>query len=179
MIITITGNLGSGKSTVGKFLAKKFGYKHYSIGDFMSEIAEEKGLSLMQLSFEAEKSDWVDKHMDEKQIALGKEEDNFVIDSRLGWHFIPNSFKIFLKTNVDVAAKRIFNDHREDEKENVSLEATKTNIDRRVLSEKKRYKEYYGIEVKNEHFDYVLDTTNISKKEVCKTVLKKVLEHKK
>ena len=89
MIITISGIAGSGKSTVAKLLAKKLNYKHYSIGDFMRQIAKERKLTLLELSKQAEKDNSIDKELDKKQIELGKTKDNFVIDSRLGFHFCP------------------------------------------------------------------------------------------
>ncbi len=72
MIITISGIAGSGKSTVAKLLAKRLGYRHYSIGDFMREMAKERKVSLLELSKEAEKGHSIDKELDEKQRELGK-----------------------------------------------------------------------------------------------------------
>ena len=91
MKITLGGTAGSGKSTAAKLLAKKLGYKHYSMGDFQREIAEEKGISLLELGKLEEKVKSLDEEVDQRQIELGRKEDNFVIDSRLGFHFIPNS----------------------------------------------------------------------------------------
>ena len=54
MIITISGALGSGKSTVAKILVRKFNLKHYSTGDFMREIAAKRGVTLLELSKLAE-----------------------------------------------------------------------------------------------------------------------------
>ena len=52
MIITISGTPGSGKSTVAKMIATKLGFKHYSTGDFMRQMAKERGISLEELSKE-------------------------------------------------------------------------------------------------------------------------------
>ncbi len=172
MKITITGSLGSGKSTIAKILTNKLGVKRYSVGDFMGELAMERGMTLMELSFEAEKNPKIDRILDDKQINFGKKHDNFVLDSRLGWHFIPDSFKIFLKCDIDVAAKRVFNTNREDEKENTSLGVTKKNILRRMRSEKIRYRKYYGIDPYDENnFDLVVDTTSISPDEVIGKIM--------
>ena len=100
MIITISGKPGSGKSTVAELIAKRLSLKHYSIGNFMREIAKEKGISLLELGKIAEKERWVDDELDKRQIELGGREDGFVIDSRLGFHFIPKSVKIFLDVNL-------------------------------------------------------------------------------
>lgn len=110
MIITISGTAGSGKSTVAKLLAKELDLKHYSIGDLMRKIAEERGLTLLELSKKAEESPDIDQELDKSQIELGKKQDNFVIDGRLSFHFIPSSYKVFLKVSDNEAAKRIFNE---------------------------------------------------------------------
>ncbi len=61
MIITISGKAGSGKSTIAKQLAKKLGLKHYSTGDFMRQMAKDKGVSLLELSRIAEKDKSIDQ----------------------------------------------------------------------------------------------------------------------
>jgi len=163
MIITISGMPGSGKSTVAGLVAKKLGIKHYSIGDLMGEIAVEKGISLLELSRIAEKSREIDELLDKKQSNLGNAQDNFVIDSRLGWHFIPGSVKIFLDVDLDTGAKRVYQTKRKDEAENVSLKKTKENILKRIASEKRRYKRYYQLDYfKRANYDYVVDTSHIS-----------------
>ena len=54
MNITITGNLGSGKSTVCKELAK-IDYQIMSTGTIFREIAKERGLSVIELNEEVNK----------------------------------------------------------------------------------------------------------------------------
>ena len=49
MNITITGNLGSGKSSVAKILKEK-GYEYSSTGNVFRQLAMEKGLSVEELS---------------------------------------------------------------------------------------------------------------------------------
>src|SRR3989339_226507 len=145
MIITISGIAGSGKSTAAKLLAKKLNYKHYSVGDFMREIAKEKSITLLELSRQAEKDNSIDKELDKKQIELGKKEDNFVIDSRLGFHFIPKSKKIFLEVDLNEAAKRILKDKREHEQYK-DIQESIEKIKTRIKSEDKRYREYYKVD---------------------------------
>lgn len=181
MIITICGDLGSGKSTVAKILAKELNFKRKSIGDFMGEIALEKGISVMELSKEAETDGGkIDKILDDNQKKLNNSSENIIFDSRLGWHFIPNSFKIYLKVNIDVASKRIFNDKRADEKENTNLEETKKHMILRKQSEKDRYKKYYGIEEYDNpnNFDIVVDTTSISAEEVARKIIEEINKRK-
>ncbi len=174
MIITISGIAGSGKSTVAKLLAKRLGYKHYSIGDLMRKIAKERGISLLELSKLAETDKCIDEELDKKQIELGKTEDNFVIDSRLGFHFIPKSIKVFLEVDISEAAKRILKEKREHETYKDVKESIE-QIKRRMESEDKRYRKYYNVDYrKRENYDIIIDTTSLTPEEVVDEILKRI-----
>ena len=175
MIITISGMLGSGKSTVARALAKRLGYQHKSAGDFMREMAKERGVDLMVLTEEAKHSNVIDQEIDERTIAFGKTQDNFVMDGRMAWKFIPHSFKVFLEVNSDEAARRIFNDRRPEETNNTTLEATKKNIEKRLAAEKERYKKYYGVDhLDHAWYNLVIDTTEITPEEVVEQIVLKL-----
>ena len=174
MKITISGKIGSGKSTIGKFLAKKLGLKHYSTGDFMRQIANEKGKTLLELSKIAENSDEIDRILDERQMSLGETEDDFLIDARLGFYFIPDSIKIFLDVDINEAAKRIYAEKRLDET-NLSLKNTIENIKTRQASEKNRYEKYYRIDVNDKsNFDIWIDTSNKCPEEIVEIILSEI-----
>jgi cytidylate kinase len=159
MIVTVCGMPGSGKSTLAKLLSSKLGYKHYSTGDFWRQIAKDKGLSPLELNKLAEKTNEIDFEIDNMTKKLSETEDNFVMDSRMAWHFIPKSAKILIKIDLQVAAERIFKDKRE-EKENTNISETKKTLEKRMNSEKKRYLQLYGVNyVDEKNFDLVLDST--------------------
>ena len=171
MKITISGTPGSGKSTVGKLLAKRLNYKHFSTGDFMRAMAEERDISLLELSKLAESDKSIDKELDERQIKLGKKENNFIIDSRLGFNFIPDSLKIFLDADLNERARRIFNDQIRKEV-HTDLEDTKKNIKTREESERQRYKEYYKLDPWDKsNYDLILDATSIKPDEVVDQII--------
>ena len=179
MIVTISGMPGSGKSTLAKELAKKFSLKHFSAGEFMREIAKERGISLLDLSKIAEKDKTIDEEIDKRTIALGKEKDNFVIDSRLGWFFIPNSIKIFVSISMKEAARRVYRDTiknlRRDERENTSVKQTLANMKKRQVSETKRYKQLYGVNyLDKKNFDIVVNSTRTTKKEKFEKTVKAI-----
>ena len=179
MIVTISGNLGSGKTTIAKAIAEKFKIKHYSAGDFMRDMAEERGITLLELSKLAEEDSAVDKEIDERNKILAEKENDFVIDSRLAWYFIPNSLKIFVKCDLDEAARRVFPRKQKGDDENITVEATAENIRRREKSEIERYKKYYGIDLQDEsNYDLVVDTTEQKKEDVIKKVLEWVEKQK-
>jgi len=101
-------------------------------------------------------------------------EDNFVMDSRLGFHFIPNSYKVYLKVGPEEAAKRIMKDTRSSERYKSAGEAARL-LRKRMDSESKRYKEYYGITYPDEKaFDVVIDTTNSMPENVVKEIKRRL-----
>ncbi len=172
MIVTISGKIGSGKSTVANALAKKLKLRHLSTGDVMRKIAEEKGITPVEFNRLAEKDPSFDRMVDSKTAELGKKEDGFVMDSRLAFHFIPNSVKIFLDVSLDVAAKRIFSQKRAEEKENISLSATKQKIKEREASELKRYRQMYNLDyTKRSNFDLVVDTSGLNVSQTVKKII--------
>ena len=101
-VITISGMLGSGKSTVARLLADKLGYTYYSTGDAQREIARARGVTTLELNRIADTDPTIDEAIDgvfKRFNAVPNK--NFVIDSRMAFFFIPNSLKV--KLNVDVA----------------------------------------------------------------------------
>jgi len=177
MIITISGLPGSGKSTVGKMLAEKLGYRFYSVGDLRGKWALEKGMTINELNELGENEEWTDKKADECQTEIGKRDDNLVIDGRLAFHFIPNSFKVFLAVDPDEGARRIFKDNsgkRSDEKK-VGLKQLRSGLEERIKSDEKRYKKYYGLDFRDKgHYDLVIDTTRLEPDEVVSKILKAI-----
>ncbi|PIN78723.1 hypothetical protein COV16_05605 [Candidatus Woesearchaeota archaeon CG10_big_fil_rev_8_21_14_0_10_34_8] len=160
MIITISGKPGSGKSTLAKGLARKLNYAHYSTGDYMRMIAKKKGITLLELSRIAEHDPSIDRLLDKWQKNLGETKNNFVLDARLGFHFIPHSIKIFVDIKMNEASRRIYHDQRFHEIENKSHKATLSAMKRRLTSEKKRYKSLYKINYPDKtHYDLVIDST--------------------
>lgn len=183
-IITIAGVLGSGKSTAGKRVAKALHYKHYSSGDFMREIAAERNMTLAELSVNAETDPSIDTEIDAYVQKTGNE-GNVVIDSRLAYHWIPQSFKVFLTLPPEIAAQRIFNDQHNNPNrahEHRAIPATVEEViestARRLHSERKRYKEIYGIEdhVDPNNFDLVIDTDKNNADQVEQIILEKYKE---
>ena len=177
MKITISGKPGTGKSTVARELALRLKIKHYSAGDFMRQMAEEKKISLLELSVIAEKDRSIDEELDQWQIGLNQEDD-FVIDSRLGFHFIPGSVKIFLDGNDMTRARRILKDKIRNEA-NVTIEQTMANMKKRENSEQKRYKEYYDLDLDDKkHYDLVIDTTHITAEQVVEKIVEFLTKRK-
>ncbi len=180
MIITISGLPGSGKTTVGKLLAEKLGFKFHSIGDLRGRMAMDKGLTIDQLNEIGMEEEWTDKEADEYQKTLVRKEDNLVIESRLGFYFIPESLKIFLKVDLKAAAERIFKDQRPDEENKRNAEEILESMKKRIESDSRRYKKYYGVDFLDEkNYDHVIDTTDLTIDQVVDKIIKMVENHGK
>ena len=164
MIITVGGSIGSGKSTLAKKLARKLGFEYHSVGEAMRKLADEKEISLIQLSMLAEKDPTIDKQLDDKQREIAR--GNCVMDSRLGAYLLDADFKIWLDASPKVQVKRII------ERDHVPLADAELLIARREASEAERFRKIYGIDVYDQSvYDLVLDTDNLTKDEVLQKCL--------
>jgi cytidylate kinase len=180
-IITINGSLGSGKSSTADLLAKELDYQRFSSGDFMRNIARNKGISLNELSKLAENDKTIDTLVDNevKKAELGNE---MIIDSRLAFHWIPNSFKVYLELSPEIAKERILHNLKENKLRQESEEAVNSDevykkIIERLQSEKKRYWELYKIDhTDKQNFDLVIDTKQNNLSKVVSMIIK---EYKK
>lgn len=172
MKITISGRPGSGKSVVAARVAEALGLRHVSAGDFMREMAAERGMSILELSRSAETREEIDREIDARTVRLGEESNDFVMDARLGWHFLPESLKVFLEVEPEVAARRIYEAQRGAEHENVDLEATVRAIESRMSSETRRYQGYYGIDYgDHRHYDLIVDTSDKTIQDVAGLII--------
>jgi len=183
MIISIGGIQGSGKSTLAQDLARKLGWPRYYMGGLRREKAKSLGMTLAEYNKLGENDPKTDLEIDEYQKKLGETEDNFIIEGRTSWHFIPNSLKIYLDTDPKMAAKRIFSDlldkNNQRNEGNVPKnweEVFQKNLER-YESDKMRYKKYFNIDVYNpKNYDFYLDTTNLTEKQVFEIVYKYISE---
>ncbi len=177
MQISICGTPGSGKSTVAKIIAEKLGYKYYSVGELRRKAAEKRGLTIYEFNRLNEDTD---TYFDNMQKNIGKKENDFVIEGRISFHFVPKSLKIFFKTDLKKAAERIFNDLRSSEKKYKNVNEVLLEMKKRMEDDKKRYIKHYRLDPYNEkQFDVVIDTTSITAEEVVKKVMKEVNKHGK
>ena len=162
MILTISGVPGSGKTSVGKILAERLGMPFYSVGGLRGKMALEQGLTVDELNAKGETDKSTDEPVDEYQKQLGQKEDNFVIEGRLSWHFIPHSFKVFLDCEPTEAARRILasKSERPDEDLPTEVEEARLWLEKRKTSDMLRYQTYYGLDYTDKrNFDLAIDTT--------------------
>ena len=172
MIISFNGNEGSGKSTIAKKVAEKIGYPRYYMGQIFRDMAAKRGLTLVEYLKLGETDPTVDKEVDDYLVDLSKKENDFVIESRTAWHFIPQSLKIYLRVDEEEGARRIFQElqkenNRNEIKGNFSLDDILRKTRERKTTDNARYMKYYQINIREDkNYDFVLDTTNLNIEEV-------------
>lgn len=176
MIITVSGLAGAGKGTVCKIVSQKLGYNYYSMGDLRRMMAKDRGMTIEEFNKLGEKESFTDNDADEYQKKLAMREDNFIMEGRLSYHFIPQSVKIFLYVDPKVAAHRIYHDKSDGrinqqkvtsvhEQERLTIERNESDI--------RRYRKHYGIEdfTDKKNFDLYVDTSNLSVDQVVDRIM--------
>ncbi len=153
MHITLTGNLGSGKSTVCRRLEQEYGYEIFSTGKVIRQIADEMGITVLEMNELMCKDHQYDKMIDDTTARISREnpEKSILFDSRLAWNFVEQSFKVFLSVDLMEAARRVYQDTSRGEVEAYkSVEDAADQLRARAANEDKRYEELYGIH----YFDF-------------------------
>lgn len=184
MNITITGNLGSGKSSIGRIL-KEEGYEMVSTGNIFRQLAMEKGLSVEEFNRQVNEATRngdrsVDKMIDDTTAKIGRERDNVMFDSRLAWHFAPDSFKVFVITDINEASRRVFNDSvRANSESYESQETCKKALIHRQEMESVRFKEIYDINYYDmSNYNLVIESTDAAPAELAREILERLEEYK-
>ncbi len=176
--ITLTGDLGSGKSVVSRILCEQTGFEYISTGRVQRQLAQELGIDTLEMNRRADTDPSIDERIDSIFIALGKDPKGYIIDSRMAWFFLPDSFKIFLQTDVHIAVQRILNDPDRSSENYQTPEEAAQKILARKASENARFLTKYGADCSDlNNFDLVINTANRSQSAVADVIFK-VLEAK-
>lgn len=180
-IITIAGRPGSGKSTASKGVAEFLGFEHFSSGDLFRAISRDRGVDVHQSNLAAEKEEAgheqsIDYLVDQRLREIGEEQDEVVIDSRTAWHWIPESFKVYLNLDLDIAAARILKSidpvRREHEHVPDDPQEYAAQLKSRLDSESRRYKALYDVNpYDTTNYDLIIDTAIATPEEVQRRII--------
>lgn len=161
-IIVMSGDIGSGKSSVAAALKQMTGFEVIGTGTIQRAIAKRRGLTTLELNKISQTDRSIDDEIDSYVVETGKTQDRLILDSRLAWHFIPAAFKVFLAVDPVVGAERVFNASRNDE-DNPSLEVTLENNLKRQAFEDQRFHKLYDVNFrKYSNYDLIIDTSYTS-----------------
>jgi len=177
-IIALTGDLASGKGAVSEILIKDLNYGIYRNGEYARKLAKDMGLDITSFNAFLSEHPEIDLQIEKSAAEYAKTHDNFIIDARLGWYAVPESFKVYLTVDIDVAAQRAFNDSKRKNTENfATVEEQKQDMQRRYKMENERYWKLYQVHKDDmSNYDLVIDTTNITPEEVAEKIKKAYFE---
>lgn len=196
-VITISGEPGSGKSTIVKSLSEKYTklgkiVHIISVGKIFREIAIEeykrrfpdvKNPTIEDVNNDIRFKKYlenIDTRIDAQIAKKGKEINSvsrhnevYIIDSRLAWKTVDNAFDVRLTVDDEEAGKRVFFDKtrgKEDRYESLD-EAIKTTK-RRKEGEVKRFGESYGDITSPENYNIIIDTSHATVNDISDEIMK-------
>ncbi|MCW4008585.1 MAG: cytidylate kinase family protein [Candidatus Bathyarchaeota archaeon] len=172
IVVCISGMAGTGKSTLAKKLAQKYGLRYYSGGDALKELAKDEGYnpstrgwweSPEGLSFlkKRESNPQFDKTVDEKLLQYAQQ-GNVILDSWAMPWLLKTGFKIWLAASEEKRAWRIA------KRDRISVEEARQVLREKEATTKAIYEKLYGFRLGEdfEPFHLILDTDNLDASEV-------------
>ncbi len=173
-IIAIAGDLGSGKSSNADRVAHILEYARFSSGDFAREVAQRHNMTIEDLNLHAEEHPEIDREIDDKVREAGHRE-KLVIDSRTAFHWIPDSFKVYLKLDPKLAAARIYEQMLQGQRISQHAESIDDMYEKTIVrrdSERKRYLTLYNFDSTDTRaFDLVIDTATAPLEKVSERII--------
>lgn len=169
--ISLTGDLGSGKSTLCKILKEMYSAEVISVGTIQRSMAKDMGMTTCEFSHYMEQHPEIDNRFDDMIKSYDAVNDkSLLFDSRLAWNFVPSAMSVYVTTDLQVAAERVLAACREDERYSSLKEAMEKLSDRR-RSELKRYSSIYGLDLNNIfNYDLVADSTTASPENIAELI---------
>ena len=174
MLISITGRLGSGKSTVCNIMKERYGFEIFSTGTINREYARRLGITTLELNKRLNEDPSLDHEIDGTVTKLSEErkDDKLIFDSRMAWHFAKNTFKIFLTIEPMEAAKRVILNQRGEEERYTDVDDACAKLVERSKVERDRFVDIYGVDYyDHNNFNIVVDTTSRTPEEVVAIIM--------
>lgn len=171
--ISITGDLGSGKSTIAKRICDILHFKYLSTGSIQRELASQMGMNTLEFNKYSNENKEIDTYIDQKLKDIQYATDTYVLDARLGWHFVPSSFKIYVMAMDEVAASRVLRDSsRVGEPDTQDLQSKIHELRERRELENQRFEKIYGIRPSLfKDFDIIIDTSTATIEDITQLVV--------
>ena len=166
--ITVSGDIGSGKSTFAKHLADDLHIERIYIGALMREEAARRNLSLDELMQLLIADDSFDRQVDALQNEKSKTMERGIFEGRTSWHFVDQpTVRVFFKVDPRASAQRLWNSDDPSRDKYQSIDEIVAANELRKSAEEKRYQAFYNIDVYDpKNFDVIVDTSNKSIEDV-------------
>lgn len=172
-IISIAGELASGKGVVSKAITEKLNYGIYRNGEYFRKLAKENNMDVTTFNEYVKNHPEIDLEIEKSASEYAKTHNKFVIDARLGWYAVPESFKVYLTVDINEAARRAFYDENRKETEKFeTIEEQKQDLIKRYKLENERYWNLYHVRKEDlSNYDLVLDTTEGNPEKIADKII--------
>jgi len=165
--IVISGDVGTGTTTLGKNLAEKLGWQFLSAGEFFRNYAKEHNIPLWN---KAAIPDDFEREVDTNLTQKLKNDKNFVVEGHYAAWFardLPDVLRILLTCDREVANLRML------KREHTHVESVE-EIEKRREGLFAKFKKLYSQENYEDPklYNLVLDTTNSTIEETLQEALK-------
>ena len=151
---------------------QKFNFEYICTGDIFRQLAKSYGYDDVLEFQKDEVCKNADEIVDNKTTELGKTslDKNIVIDSRLAWHFIPNSYKVFIDIDWETAGERLLEAKRTNEQAKDINSAIK-KVKERWQEENARYLELYNTSNLNlENYNLIISSKDKTPEEIANMI---------
>jgi cytidylate kinase len=170
--VVLNGEPGSGKSTVSRLLARRLGIRRISVGEVYREMAQQRGMSALELNLHAELDDEIDHYVDKLQSDIAMSGETVVVDSRLAWHFFREALKVHLIAHPMIAAHRVLSRPANTVETYMSAAEAEVRLAERSESERGRFLERYGVDkTRLRNYDLVVDSTRATPEEIVARIV--------
>jgi len=165
LIVTVSGEIGAGKSTVAKALARSLGLRYLSTGEVFREEARRRGLSLAAMGRLAEQDQTIDREIDRMQTDVARA-GGVLVDSRLSGWLIDGDLRTWFRAPLAVRAARVA------ARDGLSVEDALSALRGREESERRRYRAIYQIDLTDlGRYHVIVDTSIWSAREIVQALL--------
>jgi cytidylate kinase len=176
IVVCISGMAGTGKSTLAKKLAEKYGLRYFSGGDALKELAANEGYDSsvrgwwespegLRFLEKREQNHEFDKAVDNKLLEYAQQGSVLLDSWTMPW-LLKTGFKIWLIASEEKRAERIA------ERDKLPLKEAVQVLREKEAKTKAIYKKLYGFKLGEDlqPFDLILDTNNLNAGEVFQTL---------
>ena len=168
--IAISGDIGTGKSTLARLLSEKLGWEYVSAGNYFRDWYKKQGMDVSKVYGIPEEKDRKMEADFKKEMS---EKSHVVFESRLaGWlaQDYPETLKVLCVVGSEEAYRRVA------KRDSVSVEEAEKLSKQRAKDLVDKFNKLYGVSdfLDPKYFDLVIDTTNLNPNQVLEKVLERL-----